>query len=184
MIFELNVREIWYETKQDWKLSYNFYKRAFTNLKLLLFHELSYFYKRYPKVYSILLKEFHKQLEEPGRNDVFILTLSTHGDCIEIIIADFVCCCFDTCDDLLILPWLVRLDWPVYPQNHHWQSEEGPKYLTKSCLYVLPLFVYFRSFQTNNTIFTTNQCEKMSKQYTAPGFEPTTCRTWVITHNH
>ena len=23
-----------------------------------------------------------------------------------------------------------------------------------------PLFVYFRSFQTNNTIFTTNQCEK------------------------
>ena len=27
-----------------------------------------------------------------------------------------------------------------------------------------PLFVYFRSFQTNNTIFTTNQCEKMSIQ--------------------
>ena len=25
-----------------------------------------------------------------------------------------------------------------------------------------PLFVYFQSFQTNNTIFTTNQCEKMS----------------------
>ena len=23
-----------------------------------------------------------------------------------------------------------------------------------------PLFVYFRSFQTNNTIFTTNQCKK------------------------
>ena len=26
-----------------------------------------------------------------------------------------------------------------------------------------PLFVYFRSFQTNNTIYTTNHCEKMSK---------------------
>ena len=26
-----------------------------------------------------------------------------------------------------------------------------------------PLFVYFCSFQTKNTIFTTNQCEKMSK---------------------
>ena len=26
-----------------------------------------------------------------------------------------------------------------------------------------PLFVYFQSFQTNNTIFTTIQCEKMSK---------------------
>ena len=24
-------------------------------------------------------------------------------------------------------------------------------------------FVYFQSFQTNNTIFSTNQCEKMSK---------------------
>ena len=23
-----------------------------------------------------------------------------------------------------------------------------------------PLFIYIRSFQTNNTIFTTNQCEK------------------------
>ena len=36
-------------------------------------------------------------------------------------------------------------------------------------------FIYFCSFQTNNTIFTTNQCEKfMSIQYMAPGFEPTT----------
>ena len=31
-------------------------------------------------------------------------------------------------------------------------------------------FVYFRSFQINNTIFTTNQCEKMSIQYPALGF--------------
>ena len=37
--------------------------------------------------------------------------------------------------------------------------------------------VYFRSFQTNiDTIFTPNQCEKMSIQYTAPGFEPTALR--------
>ena len=35
-------------------------------------------------------------------------------------------------------------------------------------------FVYFRSFQTNNTIFTTNICEKMSIQYPVPGIEPTT----------
>ena len=33
-------------------------------------------------------------------------------------------------------------------------------------------FVYFRSFQTNITIFTTNTCEKMSIQYTVPGIEP------------
>ena len=35
--------------------------------------------------------------------------------------------------------------------------------------------IYFQSFQTNNTSFTTNQCENvMSIQYMAPGFEPTT----------
>ena len=47
-----------------------------------------------------------------------------------------------------------------------------------------PFFVYFRSFQTNNTIFTTNQCEKMPiVQCTVPGFEPTFW-TRVVTHNH
>ena len=45
-------------------------------------------------------------------------------------------------------------------------------------------FLYFQSFQTNNTIFTTNQCEKMYILYTAPGFEPTAFRKWVVTHNH
>ena len=44
--------------------------------------------------------------------------------------------------------------------------------------------VYFRSFQTNITIFSTNICEKMSIQYTVLGFEPTTFRTWVSSHNH
>ena len=38
-------------------------------------------------------------------------------------------------------------------------------------------FIYFWSFQTNNTNFTTNKSEKMSIQYTAPGFEPTT--SWL-----
>ena len=37
-----------------------------------------------------------------------------------------------------------------------------------------PLFVYFWSFQANVTIFTTNQCKKMSIQYMATGIEPTT----------
>ena len=45
-------------------------------------------------------------------------------------------------------------------------------------------FVYFWSFQTNITIFTTNICEKMSIQYTVLGFEPTTFGTWVSSHNH
>ena len=41
-------------------------------------------------------------------------------------------------------------------------------------------------FQTNNTIFTTNQCIKnvMSIQYLVPGFEPTTFGMWVSSHNH
>ena len=43
----------------------------------------------------------------------------------------------------------------------------------------------FGLFQTNIiTIFTTNKCEKMSTQYTAPGFKPTTSRTRVVYHNH
>ena len=48
-------------------------------------------------------------------------------------------------------------------------------------------FVYFRSFQSNNTIFTTNICEKMSIQYMVLGFEPTTfihesppITTWLV----
>ena len=45
-------------------------------------------------------------------------------------------------------------------------------------------FVYFRSFQTNIKMFTTNICEKISIQYTVPGFEPTTFGMWVSSHNH
>ena len=35
-------------------------------------------------------------------------------------------------------------------------------------------FLYFWSFQTNNTIFATNQCKKFHVHPTAPGFKPTT----------
>ena len=42
----------------------------------------------------------------------------------------------------------------------------------------------FGLFQTNNTICTANQCEKISIQYTAPGYEPTTSQTCVVSHNH
>ena len=47
-------------------------------------------------------------------------------------------------------------------------------------------FVYFRSFQTNNTIFYNKSMWKnvMSIQYTAPGFEPTTFGMRVSSHNH
>ena len=47
-----------------------------------------------------------------------------------------------------------------------------------------PLFNLFSSFQTNITIFTTNIWEKMSIQYTVLGFETTTFRTWVSSHDH
>ena len=44
-------------------------------------------------------------------------------------------------------------------------------------------FVYFRFFQTNITVFTTNICEKTSIQYLVLGFEPTTfgCESLPIT---
>ena len=41
-----------------------------------------------------------------------------------------------------------------------------------------PLFNLLSSFQTHITIFTTNKGEKMSIQYTVPGFKPTTFGTW------
>ena len=37
-------------------------------------------------------------------------------------------------------------------------------------------YIYFQSFKTNSTIFTTNQCAKMSTQCTVLGLEPTTFR--------
>ena len=43
----------------------------------------------------------------------------------------------------------------------------------------------FRLFkQTNSTIFTTNQCEKMYIKYTVLGFEPMISWTWVVSFNH
>ena len=42
----------------------------------------------------------------------------------------------------------------------------------------------FGLFKQTLQIFTTNVCEKMSIQYTAPGFEPTTLGTWVSSLNH
>ena len=35
----------------------------------------------------------------------------------------------------------------------------------------------FSAFSKKHNSFTTNQCEKMSIQYMAPGFEPTNSRT-------
>ena len=47
-----------------------------------------------------------------------------------------------------------------------------------------PLFVYFRSLDTNIiTIFTRNISEKMFIQFTVPGFEPTTLGTSTSTSN-
>ena len=63
-----------------------------------------------------------------------------------------------------------------------WRSLWG-MYEEVDRLFFLPanpdlFFVYFWSFQTKSLqFFTTNQCEKMSVQYTALGFKPTTFRT-------
>ena len=47
-----------------------------------------------------------------------------------------------------------------------------------------PLFRLFSVFSNKQYIFSTNQCEKISIQYMALGFKPTTFRTWVVTRNH
>ena len=63
-----------------------------------------------------------------------------------------------------------------------------PIQAVRSCSFKMgqprPRFRLFWSFQTNMiTIFAANICEKMSIQYTVPGFEPTTFRMWVSSHN-
>ena len=45
-------------------------------------------------------------------------------------------------------------------------------------------FCLFSFFPINISIFTTNMCEKVSIQYAVLGFEPSTFRTWVSSHNH
>ena len=47
----------------------------------------------------------------------------------------------------------------------------------KNMFQTRPLFHLFSSFQTHIKIFTVNKCEKMSIQYTEPGFELTTFGT-------
>ena len=46
-----------------------------------------------------------------------------------------------------------------------------------------PLLHLFSSFQTHSNLFT-NKYEKMSIQYTEPGFKLMTFWTWVSSHNH
>ena len=48
-------------------------------------------------------------------------------------------------------------------------------------------FVYFRCFQTNikYNFYNKSMWKNVNSiQYTAPGFEPTTSQSWVISHNH
>ena len=66
------------------------------------------------------------------------------------------------------------------------------------CLFIFSITVFFLKkwaipclfsfifghFKQALQFFTTNRCKKISIQYTAPGFKPTTFWTWVITHKH
>ena len=48
----------------------------------------------------------------------------------------------------------------------------------------LLLFIFGLFKQTSSQYFTTNTCEKMSIQYTVPGFKPRTFITWVSSNNY
>ena len=87
--------------------------------------------------------------------------------------------------------------WTQRELTHKWFSNQitwwfcylrlSSWYLCKEALLKIghprTLFSFFRLFQTNITNFTTNKCEKMSIQYMAPRFKPTTFGTWVSSHN-
>ena len=50
-----------------------------------------------------------------------------------------------------------------------------------------PLFCFFLIFSNKQYNFYNKSMWKnvqVSNQYMAPGFEPTTLETWVVTHNH
>ena len=47
-----------------------------------------------------------------------------------------------------------------------------------------PLFRLFLVFPNKQFNFYNESMWKMSIQYMAPGFEPTTVQTWVVSHNH
>ena len=89
--------------------------------------------------------------------------------------------------------------WPArHPTGHHsgsadvtlWRWSQSCKafiLVTFFKKWAIPglFFVYFWSYSNKHQYnFTRNEREIMSIQYTAFGFEPTTFRTWVSSHNH
>ena len=87
----------------------------------------------------------------------------------------------------------VRLQvWHSSSSSSYWLSEHRSSYPNWRNIYIFKwanpglFFIYFRSFQTNNTIFYNKSMwnNVMSIQYMALGFKPTTYGMWVSSHNH
>ena len=70
-----------------------------------------------------------------------------------------------------------------YPQNFA-DVKLKDQFFFKKMGQPWPFFVYFQSFQSNIKFFYNKYMWKMSIQYMVPGFEPTTFRMWVSSHNH
>ena len=77
---------------------------------------------------------------------------------------------------------LLQKDWHGVLELGRAADVGGPE-LKGSFGLFLP-FSFFSSFQAQITIFTANECEKMSIQYMVPGFKLTTFGTGVSSHNH
>ena len=78
--------------------------------------------------------------------------------------------------------WLFS-DWRK--MKHFYYLVRNDKCIFEKMCQPQPLFVYFRSFQANYIILLQiNVKNVMSIQYMAPGFEPTTSQTWVVSRNH
>ena len=73
--------------------------------------------------------------------------------------------------------------WPLF----HFICSPFHSFVNKNynfSFYFQPFSLYFHSFVNKNYNFSTNECEEMSIQLTLLGFEPTTFKRRVSSHNH
>ena len=89
---------------------------------------------------------------------------------------------------MIIFPTKMRLFYPLERLSDSFRSiyvKRSRVVFFKKMGQPRPLFRLFLVFSNKHHYnFTTNICEKMSIQYTGPGFEPTTFGTRVSSHYH
>ena len=100
-------------------------------------------------------------------------------------IASFYVIILGWCECLVAKEFDLRIERPGFDFVQTCWTDDG-HIITSLKKWANPgLFSFiFGLFKQTIQIFITNICEKMSIQYLAPGFKPTTFGTWVSSHDH